>query len=72
MLLIEGDTPGLTEDDMAASIATLQSMADTLDAECVQLRQRQVDSGLVGEFLIRKHADEKDFMEVRLVMAYGG
>ncbi len=60
-------TPGLNEDDLSASIATLQSMTDSVNAECVELRQRQEKAGLVAEFLVRKRADEKDFMEVRYV-----
>ncbi len=50
---------------MQASVATLQSMAETLDAECVLLREKMVSDGSVQEFLVRKRADEKDFMEVR-------
>ena len=50
---------------MQASVATLKSMATALDAECVLLREKPVPDGKVTEFLIRKRADEKDFMEVR-------
>lgn len=65
IVVTESDTPGLNEEDMAASIATLHSMAQALDAECIQLRVRNVDEGQVAEYLIRRHADESDFMEVR-------
>ncbi len=65
LVFAEGDAPGLKEDDMQASVATLQSMAETLDAECVLLREKMVSDGSVQEFLVRKRADEKDFMEVR-------
>ena len=50
---------------MEASAATLQSMAETLDAECVLLRQRTVEDGQIREFLVRKRTDPQDFMEVR-------
>ena len=64
-IMTEGDSPGLTDEDMQASIATLQSMAASLSAECVQLRQRSVEGGIVSEFLVRRRAEERDFMEVR-------
>ena len=40
-------------------------MARSLNAECMQLRQRIEEDGTVADFLIRVRADEKDFMEVR-------
>lgn len=52
---------------MEASVATLKSMAASLNAECVLLRQRQEKEGSVSEFLVRVRADEKDFMEVRYI-----
>ena len=61
----EGDTPGLKEDDLKASIATLQSIADTLDYEMSELRQREVQDGFIVEYLLRKRVDHTDFMEVR-------
>lgn len=62
-----GDS-GLNEDEMAASIATLQSLASTLPADCVLIRERKTDHGTLCEFLVRKQADEKDFMEVRVAV----
>ena len=50
---------------MQASVATLKSMADTFQAECVSLRERQEKAGTVAEYLVRVRAEEKDFMEVR-------
>ncbi|ELU07355.1 hypothetical protein CAPTEDRAFT_141891, partial [Capitella teleta] len=64
----EGDLPGLNETDLEASVATLKSMADTLDAECVELRRRQEKAGTVAEFLIRTRAEAKDFNEVRVAV----
>ena len=40
-------------------------MADSLNAQCVSLRERQEKAGKVTEFLVRIRAEEKDFMEVR-------
>ncbi len=65
LLFIEGNTPGLQGEDLEASIATLRSLAETIDAECVELRRRPEAAGQVVEFLIRKRTDERDFMEVR-------
>ena len=62
---LEGDAPGLQAADLEASIATLQSLAETIDAECVELRRRNEQEGQVVEYLIRKRTDERDFMEVR-------
>ena len=61
----EGDGPGLQPEDLEASIATLQSLAETIDAECVELRRRTEQDGVVVEYLIRQRTDERDFMEVR-------
>lgn len=63
--LVDGDSPGLKEEDMQASVATLKSIADSLDYEIVQLRERHEKDGLVSEFLLRKKLDIQDFMEIR-------
>lgn len=56
---------GLDADEYAASVATLQSLVATIDADCVELRQRPSDKGITGQYLIRKHVDRSDFMEIR-------
>ena len=61
----ESDAPGLSTDDLHASIATLQSMAQSLNAECIELRRHNEEGGTVAELLVRVRAEEKDFMEVR-------
>ena len=63
LLFAEGDAPGLNEEDLQASVATLKSMADSLSAECVSLRERQEKAGTVSEYLVRVRAEEKDFIE---------
>jgi len=68
MYSLDGDTPGLKEEDMHASIATLKSIAETLDYEIAQLRERHEKDGLVTEFLLRKKLDLQDFMEIRFVI----
>ncbi|KAK3090341.1 hypothetical protein FSP39_011042 [Pinctada imbricata] len=64
----EGDTPGLPEEDLAASEATLKSIAETLHLETVKLRERKEAEGIVSEFLLRKSLESDDFMEVRVAV----
>jgi len=64
-VLVECEEPGLSEDDMAASVATLEAIATTLNAHCVLIRERMEHNGLVKEFLVRKEAEPDDFMEIR-------
>ena len=61
----EGESPGLSDEDLEASEATLKMMSEQLDAECTPLRTRQEKSGRVSEFLVRKRNDDLDFSEVR-------
>jgi GTPase len=55
----------LSKDDFDASVATLRSIGETLDASCVQLRQREIETRLTAQFLVRKRAAERDFTEIR-------
>lgn len=64
----EGDAPGLSQEDMQASIATLKSIADSLGLEMAQLRERKEGEGLVTEFLLRQSLEFDDFMEVRVAV----
>lgn len=60
---------GLDQDEFDASIATLESLATCLNAECVKLRQGRADKGkITGQYLIRQRIDEKDFMEIRVAV----
>nr|XP_033339492.1 GTP-binding protein 1 isoform X2 [Megalopta genalis] len=43
----DGSEDGLKEDEYEASVATLQSLAATLEADCVLLRQSKVDQGVL-------------------------
>lgn len=56
---------GLPDDEYEASVATLRSLADTLEADCVLLREKKSKAGTQGQFLVRRKADSQDFMEVR-------
>jgi len=60
-----GEESGLIEEDYKASVATLESIATTLEADCVLLRERTSECGIVGQYLIRHRADQEDFVEIR-------
>jgi len=60
-----GVESGLNEEDYKASVATLQSIAATLEADCVLLRERNTECGIAGQYLIRIRADQEDFVEIR-------
>ncbi|CAF0825149.1 unnamed protein product [Adineta ricciae] len=68
--VIDAETPGLLADEMEASIATLKSMQAVLDSEVQLLRQKSLanNTRFVNEFLIRRHIDQEDFMEVRVAV----
>lgn len=53
------------EEDYKASVATLESIATTLEADCVLLRERTAENGIVGQYLIRHRAEQEDFVEIR-------
>ena len=51
---------GLDADEFMASLATLQSVAATLNADCVMLREKQIENDRkAAQYLVRKKADEK-------------
>ncbi|XP_035695386.1 GTP-binding protein 1-like [Branchiostoma floridae] len=64
----DGDDVGLTEEELKASEDTLRKLADSIDAVVTPLRQRQLGSGYMTEYLIRKRVEEEDFMEVRVAV----
>ncbi|XP_067672338.1 GTP-binding protein 1-like [Haliotis asinina] len=64
----EGEKPGLNDPDYQASVATLKSIAETLQMEIVPLRERTAAEGKTAEFLLRRRLDSEDFMEVRVAV----
>ncbi|PNF25911.1 GTP-binding protein 1 [Cryptotermes secundus] len=64
----DGSESGLKQDEYDASVATLQSLAATLDADCVPLRHRKVDEGVTGQYLVRRRIDQQDFLEIRVAV----
>ncbi|XP_039282850.1 GTP-binding protein 2 isoform X2 [Nilaparvata lugens] len=60
---------GLSEEEMTASLETLEQMATTLGATTTVLRQRIVDdSRQVAEVLVRKVPDDQHNIEVRVAV----
>ena len=50
---------------MEASLATVQSLAVSCQADVKLLRQRTAEVGLTAECLVRRKVEEDDFLEVR-------
>ncbi|XP_076866725.1 GTP binding protein 1, like isoform X2 [Brachyhypopomus gauderio] len=64
----DGGDHGLDDKDMEASVATVCSLCDQLEADLVLLRDRREGSGGVREYLIRRRVAESDFLEVRVAV----
>lgn len=54
----DGSDSGLLEDEVEAAVATLQSLANTLECSCVKLRERKEARGVVVQYLIRRVLDQ--------------
>jgi len=65
---IDGTETGLKDDELEAAVATLQSLATTLECSCVKLRERKESAGTVVQYLIRRVLDESDFLEIRVAV----
>lgn len=65
--MTDGESPGLLPDEIEASVATLKSMQAVLDSEVQLLREKSHanNTRFTHEYLIRRHIDQEDFMEVR-------
>ncbi|XP_008327896.1 GTP-binding protein 1 isoform X2 [Cynoglossus semilaevis] len=64
----DGSDWGLDDKDMEASVATVRSMCEQLDADLILLRERNETAGLVRDYLIRRRVGELDFLEVRVAV----
>ncbi|XP_047144410.1 GTP-binding protein 1 isoform X1 [Hydra vulgaris] len=64
----DGVDCGLNEDDLNASIATIQSICTQLNCDCNLLREKNVEKGKIAEFLLRMKIIEEDFFEVRVAV----
>lgn len=63
----DGVPAGLSEEDLAASIHTLERMAKQLSADVTIIRKRDGESGKVAEVLVRRYATE-EFLEIRIAV----
>ncbi|EDW02027.1 GTP-binding protein 1 [Drosophila grimshawi] len=64
----DGRDSGLNAEEFEASVQTLRQLAAEMDADLVNLRERAVEKGKTAQFLIRKHIDTTDFMEIRVAV----
>ncbi|XP_068606887.1 GTP-binding protein 1-like [Brachionichthys hirsutus] len=64
----DGGDYGLDDKDMEASVATVQSLCEQIEADLIWLRERSDTSGKIQDYLIRRHVDEQDFLEVRVAV----
>lgn len=64
----DGSENGLLNDELEAAVATLQSLADTLNCTCVKLRDRKDIRGIVAQYLVRQVLDQSDFLEIRVAV----
>uniref|UniRef100_A0A671S4T3 GTP-binding protein 1 n=1 Tax=Sinocyclocheilus anshuiensis TaxID=1608454 RepID=A0A671S4T3_9TELE len=60
----DGGDYGLNESDMQASVATVRSMCEQIEADLILLRERAEAGGQVRDYLIRRRVGEADFLEV--------
>ncbi|XP_052129873.1 GTP-binding protein 1 isoform X2 [Frankliniella occidentalis] len=64
----DGGESGFKPDEYDAAVATLQSLAATLESDCVILRQRKGEEGMTGQYLVRRRVDQQDFLEIRVAV----
>lgn len=68
LLSCPGPASGLNEEDLRASLATVEALASACGADVSVLRERQGEEGHAADCLVRRRVDEDDFMEVRYHM----
>ncbi|CAH1156035.1 unnamed protein product [Phaedon cochleariae] len=64
----DGSENGLQDNELEAAVATLQSLATTLECSCVKLRERKETHGVIIQYLIRRVLDQSDFLEIRVAV----
>ncbi|KAM9856416.1 GTP binding protein 1, like [Aulostomus maculatus] len=64
----DGGDYGLDEKDMDASVATVQSLCEQIEADLILLRERTDAGGKIRDYLIRRRVGEQDFLEVRVAV----
>ena len=69
-LTTDDSSSGLCDKDYDASVATLKSLSESIDADCIFLREKKIKSNTQAQYLVRRRADVQDFMEVRYKINY--
>ncbi|XP_061576618.1 GTP-binding protein 1-like isoform X1 [Cololabis saira] len=64
----DGGDYGLNDKDMEASVATVQSLCEQMEADLILLRERTDTGGKIRDYLIRRRVGEQDFLEVRVAV----
>ncbi|XP_061535140.1 GTP-binding protein 1-like [Phycodurus eques] len=64
----DGGDYGLSDRDMEASVATVQSLCEQVEADLIPLRERTEVGGKICDYLIRRRVGEQDFLEVRVAV----
>uniref|UniRef100_A0A672FRE4 GTP-binding protein 1 n=1 Tax=Salarias fasciatus TaxID=181472 RepID=A0A672FRE4_SALFA len=64
----DGGDYGLDEKDMEASVATVRSLCEQVEADLIFLRERTETAGKIQDYLIRRRVGEQDFLEVRVAV----
>ncbi|XP_056265035.1 GTP binding protein 1, like isoform X3 [Pseudoliparis swirei] len=64
----DGGDYGLDVKDMEASVATVRSLCEQMEADLIFLRERTEAGGRIRDYLIRRHVGEEDFLEVRVAV----
>lgn len=63
--VLDGGDYGLDDKDMEASVATVKSLCEQIEADLIWLRERTDTGGKIQDYLIRRRVGEQDFLEVR-------
>ncbi|TDH15685.1 hypothetical protein EPR50_G00011850 [Perca flavescens] len=64
----DGGDYGLDDKDMEASVATVRSLCEQIEADLILLRERTDTGGKIQDYLIRRRVGEQDFLEVRVAV----
>eukprot|EP01147_Barroeca_monosierra_P008542 gene8542-989_t len=64
----EGESSGISDHDLDASVETLGALADACNADISLLRVHEEEAGKVAEYLVRKRCAPDQFSEVRIAV----
>ncbi|KAM8771985.1 GTP binding protein 1, like isoform 1-T1 [Acanthopagrus schlegelii] len=64
----DGGDYGLDDKDLEASVATVKSLCEQIEADLIWLRERTDTGGKIQDYLIRRRVGEQDFLEVRVAV----